>query len=872
MANPERHAARSRARRRAKSREAGGDRSLLEAFWREPVSRSVLPNGLTLIVKRDDSAALASVQVWVKTGSIHEGDQLGAGLSHFLEHMLFKGTSRRSGREISSSVQAAGGYINAYTTFDRTVYYIDVPSENTALAIDVLADAVLHSTLPAEEVERERDVILREIAMTKDDSDNRLWDSLFSVAFREHPYRQPIIGHRDVFAAVKREDLLDYYRSRYVPNNLVVVIVGDVDEGEVRKAVEQHFGAAPRARLAPVLVPAEPVQLAPRTEHRHEEVEVTRCVLAWPIPGLVHEDSPALDLLATVLGHGDSSLLWREVRDRLGLVHTIDASAWNPGSSGLFCVSFTCEPAKRTAAQAAVEKIMAGLIRKRASAAELRKAVRQLVVGEINTRKTMSGQASRLGVAEVVVGDLDHGRGYFERLAALTPADVSRAAGRYLQAERLTVVSSNPPLSAPAVASVTAPAPSRTDFGEVRLANGVRILLQPDRRLPNLHLRLLMQGGPLHEEPGRRGATALLGTLLTKDTRRRSAAAVARHVEEVGGAIFPFSGNNSVGFGVEVLPPDVGRAIDLLGQGLLEPAFRPGTLAVERDAQVAGLQQDEDDVVTFARKRMRERFFGGHPLALDAAGDIAGTKALGAADLASLHRRLAVGSNVVVAVAGDFDPDRLTRELSRVLSRVPAGEAPPWRLPEGGVPVPVAADDATLHQPREQAVVLQGFPGPSVKADDFHVGEVADELFSGMAARLFERVREEKGLAYFVRSGRVTGLESGMFYFISGTQPGREREVLAEIDAEIARVAAGGVEPAELARCVARLKAARRQSMQTNSARAMQAGLNALQGQPINDWRNYDARVEAVTIASLAEFARRRLASERRVQLVVRPP
>ena len=147
------------------------DFHLLDAFWREPVERHVLPNGLTLIVKPDHSAALASVQVWVKTGSIHEGANLGAGLSHFLEHMLFKGTERRAGREISATVQAHGGYINAYTTFDRTVYYIDLPSEHIGVAIDLLADAILHSTLPADEVTRERDVILREIAMTRDDPD-----------------------------------------------------------------------------------------------------------------------------------------------------------------------------------------------------------------------------------------------------------------------------------------------------------------------------------------------------------------------------------------------------------------------------------------------------------------------------------------------------------------------------------------------------------------------------------------------------------------------------------------------------------------------------------------------------------------------------
>ena len=115
------------------------DRALLDAFWRESVERIILPNGLTLLVKPDRSAGLVSVQVWVKTGSIHEGAQLGAGLSHFLEHMLFKGTTRRTAREISATVQANGGYINAYTTFDRTVYYIDLPSEHLEVAVDVLA-------------------------------------------------------------------------------------------------------------------------------------------------------------------------------------------------------------------------------------------------------------------------------------------------------------------------------------------------------------------------------------------------------------------------------------------------------------------------------------------------------------------------------------------------------------------------------------------------------------------------------------------------------------------------------------------------------------------------------------------------------------
>jgi len=852
----------------SQSYSAAADLRLLDPFWREPVDRTVLPNGLTLIVKPDRSAALASVQVWVKTGSIHEGRHLGAGLSHYLEHMLFKGTSRRAGREISATVQAHGGYINAYTTFDRTVYYIDLPSEHTTVAIDLLADAVLHSTLPADEAAKEKDVILREIAMTKDDPDNRLWDTLFSAAFREHPYRQPIIGHREVFSTVTHEDLVAYYRARYVPNNLVVIIVGDVDVAATRAAVAEHFGVTPRSRLAPVLVPTEPLQLAARSEHKFEDVEVTRAALAWPIPGLTHDDAPVLDLLSMVLGSGDSSVLWREIREKAGLVHTIDASSWNPGSSGLFCVSFTTDPAKRIAAAAAVERALATCASRGFTPAQLRKALRQLVVGEINTRKTMSGQAARLGAAEVVVGELDFSRAYFERLRTITPAELRRVLRLYLVPSRLTSISLNPTAAAQDGARAAAAPVPVPDFEQVTLPNGARLLLQPDRRLPNLHFRLVMQGGPLFETPGKRGATALLATMLTKDTRRRSSAAVAQFIEEVGGSFFPFSGNNSVGLAVEVLPPDFPRALSVLEEAVLAPAFRPATFRLERDTQVAALQQDADDVVTLARKRVREKFFGSHPLAIDAQGNVDGVKALTPADLAGFLRDLCVAPNVVLAVAGDFEPRVLVAKLKAFLAKLPRGKAPKSAAKFSG---PAEVGDFVEQQPREQAVVLQAFPGPRVNADDFYVSEVADELFSGMASRLFERVREEKGLAYFVRSGRVVGLDAGMFYFFAGTQPGREGEVLAEIDAEIARVRDGGVEPAELARCQARLKAARRQSMQTNSARAMQAALNALQGQPVNDWKNYDARIDAVGIPDLAAFAQRHFQASQRTQLVVRP-
>ena len=564
------------------------DRALLENLWREPIERYSLANGTGVLLKRDTSAPVASVQVWVKTGSIHEGAHLGAGLSHFLEHMLFKGTERRAGREISATVQAHGGYINAYTTFDRTVYYIDIPSEHTAVAIDLLADATLRSTLPAEEVAKEKEVILREIDMGLDDPDQRLAHALFDTAFRTHPYRQPVIGYRDVFAANTREDLLGYYHERYSPSNLVVVIAGDFEPVSTRAALEEHFGKTARRRLAPVLVPTETSQLSRRDRHLFEDVQVSRCGMGWQIPGLAHPDTPALDILAMVLGYGDSSLLWDSIREKARLVHTIDAMNWSPGTSGLFYVSFLADPDKRAAAETAVLQEIARIAKKGLSPAVLAKAVRQAVTSEINMRKTMSGQASRLGSAEVVVGDINYSRRYFEQLFALTPADLQRVLRTYLVPEKLTVVSSNPKAEADKLAVESASITTSLDFEEIKLPNGAHLLLQENHQLPNLHLRLALAGGALVEPADKRGLNSLLSTLLTKDTARRSAEEVARAIEAVGGSFSDYSGNNSFGLVVEVLPGDAALALELLSDAVLRPAFKPARLEIERESAHAG--------------------------------------------------------------------------------------------------------------------------------------------------------------------------------------------------------------------------------------------------------------------------------------------
>ena len=321
--------------------------SMLVTFPPNTARKWVLPDGLTLIVKEDRSAPVASVQAWCGTGSIYEDDKLGAGLSHILEHMLFKGTKTQKASEIAQKIQDVGGYINAYTSFDRTVFWIDVPKDGVESAINILSDAMMNSTLPPEEYTKEQEVIRREFAMGFDDPDRMASLLLFATAYQKHPYRLPVIGEMEIYNQLTQEQVMQYYKSRYVPNNLTFIVVGDVDGEKIHEQLTNYFKNYPEKSLKPVFVPDEPPQLGLRQAHNEFPTELSRLSLAWHIPELTHPDVPALDLLSTILGEGRSSRLYRRVREQSGLAFSISAFSYTPGDPGLFGVDATVDPSKR---------------------------------------------------------------------------------------------------------------------------------------------------------------------------------------------------------------------------------------------------------------------------------------------------------------------------------------------------------------------------------------------------------------------------------------------------------------------------------------------------------------------------------------------
>ncbi|HTB84532.1 MAG TPA: pitrilysin family protein, partial [Candidatus Sulfotelmatobacter sp.] len=360
------------------------------------VTLTTLDNGLTIIVREDHCAPVVSAQAWCGAGSIHEGRWLGAGLSHVLEHMLFKGTTTRPGSRIDQEVQEAGGYMNAYTSFDRTVYHIDVPNTGAVKAIDILCDIMQHATLPGDELAKEMDVIRREMDMCQDDPGRRASRRLFETSYTRSPYRFTIIGYPDIFNELKPEDIRNYYQEKYAPNNVFYVVAGDVKNSEVVEQIKAAYAKTKSRAISSVVLPLEPRQTAERTIIEGGAVELGHMHFAWHIPELRHADVPTLDVLAVLLGSGRSSRLHQQVREKQGIVHHIDAWTYSPGLPGLFGVSAVIDGDKFTAARDAILAEIERVKSLSVSSDELQKAMKQFISATLAARKTMEGQAQNL--------------------------------------------------------------------------------------------------------------------------------------------------------------------------------------------------------------------------------------------------------------------------------------------------------------------------------------------------------------------------------------------------------------------------------------------------------------------------------------------
>ncbi|MBX7207223.1 MAG: insulinase family protein [Verrucomicrobiaceae bacterium] len=811
-----------------------------------------LDNGLEVIVQQDHSHPLASVQVWVRAGSIHEERWTGAGLAHLVEHMVFKGTTRRTAQEISRTIQHHGGQVNAYTSFNRTVYWIDGLSEQVDAYLDVLADMVMHSKLDADELAREMDVIRREMAMDNDDPNSAAQHLMQATAFRKHPLRHPVIGYREVFDQVAREDVEGFVRRHYAPNNCFVIITGAVEPQAAFAAVERHFKAWRRRPYEAVMQPEEPRQMGPRRNTRTFATELTRVSFGWVIPGEADEEKAALDVLGFLLGGGKSSRLYQELREKRGLAHYVWAGAWATQECGLFNVEIECDPGDAAAAEKAALEAVERMRQRGPTATELSKAVRTTLGSQLRALMTTRGQASSLGHGWLTAGSLDFAALHLGSIERLTPAKIRDAALRHLDPRRMNVTIVEPQTAGKPEA-VDAAGSRCEKIERMVLPGGLTLIVGENPKLPLVSLRAQFLAGVPVETDENAGVTQVAAQMLMKGTRTRSAAELASVLENRGGGIVTQGDVHRLILGADVLRGDEALGMDLLADLALNAQLPAAQLPLVQKRQIAAIREEQEDPLTVALRLCRKKIFAGVPYARTALGTEQTVKDLTVAACRDVLARHVCAANGVISVFGDVKAKTVRALVERVFAKLPKGR----RDASGAAAFRGASKPGEWDQKldKEQAVLVIGFRTVGLQDTDSYALSLIDEACSDMGSRLFNRIREELGLAYYVGAQSFAALGAGAFYFYVGTDAAKIELAEKEMKEQISDLAASGLAADEIERAKTTWRSSWLRAQQGNPALADGIGWDELNGLGHDHILRLPAIMDALTPAEVRRAA-----------------
>ncbi len=862
-----------------------------------------LGSGLAVVLRESHAAPVAEFQVWARVGSADEAEHE-AGLAHFHEHMLFKGTERRGVGAVAGAVEGVGGRINAFTTFDTTCYHATLPSSELDVGVDVLTDIVRNSVFDPEEVAREIDVVLEEIRRSEDDPHHVLSDAVFAEAFRVHPYGAPILGSHESVSSITREKLLDFYSRWYAPDNLVVVAAGDFDPRALRDRIERAFEGAGAAGARRTRA-NEPDPEALRAVLLRRPFERASLDLSWRSLELSHPDTPLLDLLAFVLGEGDSSRLMQRVKEEAGLVDRVDASSYTPLDPGLFGADADLDDESMADAVAAIVREVEILRREPVPEEELDKARANVLAARHWERESVSGMARKLGSYRVLTGDACFERRYLERIENARAEDLLEVAHRWLAPERLTVGAVVPESADPGLDASTlreavdagarsaarlfqaprrahrtnvpesrppAPTPAHaepTGCIDYELQGGIRLHVLPRHQAPIVALRLAMQGGQLSEGPDDAGITSFLAGTWLRGTTGHSASDFARRVESLAADIDGFSGRNSVGLTLDCTADRFDTVLELLAEVVLSPAFAPEEIERERSDTLAAISRREDRLGARAFDLFTRTLYGPHPYGRPLLGSSETVTRIDAATLRAHQARIVRPGNLVVSVVGDVDPDQTAARIARHLA--------PLSGTGGAEPLPPAPDFAGAgqtrveHKDRAQAHLVVGYPGLTLHDPDREALEVVSQVLGGQGGRLFLQLRDRQGLAYTVNASNIEGLAPGFFAVYIATSPEKFEEARVGIRDELQRLLDAPPGDAELDPARRYLIGNHVIDQQRAGNRAMHIALDSLYGLGPEGDRDYAERIRSVSGEDVLRVARRIFGSAEPTLAAIRP-
>ncbi|MFT5206607.1 MAG: zinc protease [Candidatus Omnitrophota bacterium] len=836
-------------------------------------NKTVYENGFTLVTLPQNKAKTISVYLAVKAGAADENTWLGHGLSHFVEHMFFKGSRNRKKGEIERQVREMGGYINAYTSHDSTVFYIQTLSKHAENAIDLLYDAALHPILDTLELEKERQVILAEQRMNEDKLSRKALITLWETIFLRHPYKHPVIGYPELFKQVSRDDLAKFVEDYYVPSNLVMSIVGDFDSDSVKGWVGDRFGKAPMKKMPLFLRDNEPQQITPRKRTFYRPAEHIRLFLGFPSVALDDPNAPALDIFSQILGDGPTSRLYTSLKESQQLVIDISASHSNMRDAGIFSVDALITPDKfqdlnkiQTEIMAEINKLLVDGF----TIEELQRVKRQILSDHFSQFDSHSNIAHLLVSNEVFTGNPAYSDDYLNQIQALTMEEVLQSARLFIRSNALNTIKLLPS----EFESTNAPKQQineQTLLSQIKkttMQNGVRILTLKDDSVPLVYFQASFLGGVREEDDSNTGITALMAELLLRGTANYTFEEIMQKVSDWGGDISAYSGLNSFGVTLHCLAEFTDEAAALLGEIMAEPKFDAEELEKVREDQIQSIRAEEEEIYAIASRHLAQTLYHKHPYRLNPLGTEAIVSQITVEDIKAHYKSILRADKSVLAIFGDINSD-LPAQIKNLFKNINFSKIN-LSTPEPEPPITEARFKAVV-APREQAVVMLALQAISVTDPRRYALQLINTVITGSAGRLYTVIRGEHGLSYVVGSGVSYGIEPGHWAWYAAVEKNQVEAVKQLLTDELDKLLKDGITPEELELAKVQLVGNHEKSMESKTSLLVQSVSNELFGLGYEEISEYSKNLSAVTMNEINAAIEQLIHPSKTVIVVVAP-
>ena len=806
-----------------------------------------LDNGLKVLLVPKPGTGITAVDLWVNVGSLNETREI-SGISHFFEHMLFKGTERRPGG-IDREVEALGGRTNAATSYDFTHYYIILPSEHTELAIDIIADITQNSSFPEEEIAREKEVVLREQQQRSDNPTSFAFFTMRQEFYAVHPYKLPIIGFADSLEKLNREDFLNWMKTYYVPNNMTLVVAGDIEIEKTLQIVKEKFGTMLRKEIPAQIYPKEPPRTQKTVREIRRDVRQGYLIFAWPGPSIKEpQDVYAMDVLITLLSEGRSSRFYKKLKKELGLVTAIDAGYFTQKEPGIFHIYAEFPYENRVAVEQAILTELREILDGKLSAQEVERAKRVLLAREALQAETAAGFAGTLGFYSVVAGDYQFALTYPERIRAVTVEDVLAVARKYINLDlyyELVLI----PESAPEQ-------PTTDEL--VTLPNGLKLILREDPTAETVALQAFVGTGARAEPADLAGIAELTSRLLLRGTTTRSEEEIFTELEDLGAQLSQDI-LADMAYVTLVAPKEtLDRALPIYLDVLLNPAFAPDEVERAKTEFIREIRAQADQNFSIIYENFQKALYGDHPYGRFPTPE--GVARISRDDIVQFYKKYYVPNNMTLVAVGAFD-----RALLEALLRAKLQE-----LPKGAEDLPLTPQPIALKLTEPKRVeatkrsnltwLILGYAAPPVASPDYPAMKVLNAIIGGgMSSRLFSELRDKRGLAYSTGSFYPSRAEESHLVTYIIALPDNAATAQQGILEIIKDIQEYGVSQEELGRAKSYVIGNYRIDHETTARRAWYLGWYETLGVGSQMDARYPELIQAVTVEDIQRVAQKYL-------------